>query len=99
MRNTAPIACKILNMGWLKDHVFIAAWCSPIITLVGLIVRNTIRPAERVNWSMIILYVAFLTCLAAFLTPGLELGTHITVGMIGGTILGTITVDALWWKK
>ncbi len=93
------MAVESLSMGWLKDHVFIAAWCSPIIALVGLIIRNTIRPTERVNWSMIMLYVAFLTCLAAALTPSLDIGTRTIAGVMGGLILGTITTDAIWWKK
>ena len=83
------------GMGWLKDHVFIAAWCSPTITLVSLVVRNTIRPAEKVNWSMIILYVAFLTCLAAVLTPGVDPFGRGTAMAVGVFTLGTITKDAL----
>lgn len=70
-----------------------------IIALVGLIIRNTIRPVEKVNWSMIMLYVAFLTCLAATLTPNIDLGTRAIAGVVGGLTLGTIIVDAMWWKK
>jgi LytS/YehU family sensor histidine kinase len=86
-------------MNWLKDHVFIAAWCSPSIALVALIIRNTLRPSERVNWSMIMLYVAFLTCLAAVLTPGIDMNTRVIASVPGGLLFGTITIDALWWKK
>jgi hypothetical protein len=83
-------------MNWLQSHVYVAAWASPIITLVGLIIRNTIRPADKVNWSMIVIYVAFLTCLAAMLTPSTEPGLRWIAGSAGGMAFGIIVVDALW---
>jgi hypothetical protein len=86
-------------MNWFKDHVFIAAWCSPAIALISLIIRNSLHPTERVNWSMIIIYVAFLTCLAAVLTPGLDMNTRVIATMPGGLLMGTIIVDAMSWKK
>jgi hypothetical protein len=86
-------------MEWLRTHAFIAAWCSPSLTLIGLITRNIIRPVERVNWSMIILYVAFLTCLAANLTPGIDPATHLMTVTVGGLTLGTIIVDAMMWGR
>lgn len=83
-------------MNWFQAHVYVAAWASPIITLVGLIIRNTIRPADKVNWSMIIIYVAFLTCLAAVLTPGIELSVRWIASSTGGLAFGFIMVDAIW---
>jgi hypothetical protein len=80
-------------MVWLKEHVFIAAWCSPIITLVGLIIRNTVRPTDNVNWSLIMIYVGFLTCLAADLTPGLDSGVRTWASLVGSVCMFTIVGD------
>jgi hypothetical protein len=81
---------------WFQAHVYVAAWASPTITLIGLIIRNTIRPADKVNWSLIMVYVAFLTCLAAMLTPGTELGIRWLAGSVGSLAFGFILVDAGW---
>jgi hypothetical protein len=85
-------------MEWLKQNVWIAAWASPSITLVGLIIRNTIRPTDKVNWSMIVIYVAFLTCLAAMLTPGVDYSIRVMAGIVGSSAFGLISVDAIWKK-
>jgi hypothetical protein len=60
-----------LNMEWFKDHVFIAAWASPIIALIGMIVKKT-PEGSPLNWSRVMIYVAFLTCLAETVTPGVD---------------------------
>lgn len=56
---------------WLKTHVFIAAWASPILALVGLILRKS-SGDSTLNWSRVILYVGFLSGLAILVTPGVE---------------------------
>jgi hypothetical protein len=81
-------------MNWLQSHVYIAAWTSPTIALIGLLIRNTLRPAEKVNWSMVIIYVAFLTCLAATLTPGLDSQIRYVSYSVGFFTLGYIMIDA-----
>jgi hypothetical protein len=81
-------------MNWLESHVYIAAWTSPTVALIGLLIRNTLRPADKVNWSMIMVYVAFLTCLAATLTPGIESQIRYISYFVGTLTLGYIMVDA-----
>jgi hypothetical protein len=56
-------------MAWLRDHVYIAAWLSPVIALLGMVVKNVTTGTTDTQWSMIMIYVAFLTCLAAVFTP------------------------------
>jgi hypothetical protein len=90
------MSVKSFNMGWFKDHVFIAAWCSPILTLVGIIIRNTVNPTESVNWSLIVLYVVCLTCLAADLTPGLEANVRSSSALVGSVALFTIVSDVFF---
>ena len=86
-------------MGWLQSHVYIAAWVSPVITLVGIFIRNTIRPDDKVNWSMLVIYVGFLTCLAAILTPGIELAVRSGAYTVGGIAFGIIMLDAVAHRK
>jgi hypothetical protein len=83
-------------MNWLETHVYIAAWASPIVTLVGFIVSNAVRPTDRVNWSIMVIYVAFLTSLAAVLTPGMEIGVRAAATGVGSILMGVIVVDAMW---
>jgi len=83
-------------MDWFRTHVYIAAWASPLITLIGFLVRNTLRPSEKMDWSMIIIYVTFLTCLAAQLTPGIEPAVR-TSAVTGSTIsFGLIIADSFF---
>ena len=58
-------------MDWLKTHVYIAAWASALISLIGMILK---KPTGSVplNWSRIMLNVTFLTCLAVAVTPGTD---------------------------
>ncbi len=60
---------------WFKTHVFIAAWISPIIALVGMIFKK--RPeGSPLNWGRAVVYVAFLSLLAIVVTPGVEPGVR-----------------------
>jgi hypothetical protein len=81
-------------MNWLETHSYIAAWLSPIITLVGLIVQNVVRPTTTVSWSMIIVYVVFLSCLATMITPGIDTVTRSSVTVIGTASFIVIIRDA-----
>jgi uncharacterized membrane protein YwaF len=58
-------------LDWLKSHVFLAAWSSPIIALIALIRRKS-DPTNRINWGEVVLYVGFLSALAAVITPDIE---------------------------
>ena len=59
------------NMEWFKAHVFIAAWCSPIIALIGLLVKKQPQGVPM-NWPHAVFYVAFLSALAVLVTPGID---------------------------
>jgi hypothetical protein len=56
-------------LDWLKSHVFIAAWSSAIIALIALI-RKKSDPTNPLDWGAVVLYVGFLSALAAIITPG-----------------------------
>jgi hypothetical protein len=61
----------MMILDWFKTHIFIAAWASPIIALVGLLLKKT-PEGSPTNWSRVMLYVAFLSGLAIIVTPGIE---------------------------
>jgi hypothetical protein len=62
-------------MEWLKEHVYIAGWLSPIIALIGMLIRGVGKSGE-IGWERMMLYIAFLTCVAAVFTPTLEAGAR-----------------------
>jgi hypothetical protein len=55
---------------WFRQNAFIAAWLSPLVALIGIIIRGTGKSGET-DWSRAMLYIAFLTSLAAAFTPAL----------------------------
>ncbi len=57
---------------WLKEHVYIAAWLSPLVALLGMVIKNVRTGTTDTQWSMVMIYVAFLTCLAAVFTPVID---------------------------
>jgi hypothetical protein len=73
---------------WFKTHVFIAAWASPVIALVAMILKKP-SGTQPLNWSRMVIYVAFLTALAALLTPGLD-------GIARGAMFGLIMIGFGW---
>jgi hypothetical protein len=82
-------------MNWLKDHVYIAAWLSPAIASVALIVNNFRKSSEKVQWSLVMIYIAFLPGLAGCFTPNAEPALRIFAGTVSGVSFGIIVVDAL----
>jgi hypothetical protein len=62
-------------MDWLKEHVYLASWLSPLITLIALLVRAPKKGRTgEVDWLSIVLYVVLLTLVAGGLSPSLDKG-------------------------
>jgi len=56
-------------MDWLKAHEYLAAWMTLPLMVVLTIIQG-MRPDSRpVGVKNIVVYLAFLTCLAAVLSP------------------------------
>ena len=63
-------------MNWFQAHAYVATWCSPLIALVGLLIRAPRNKATgEVEWLSIILYVVLLSVTAAALSPDVDKGT------------------------
>jgi hypothetical protein len=56
---------------WFRTHVFIAAWSSPAIALIGMLLKKRAAGAP-VNWSRMMIYVGWLTSFAVMVTPGVD---------------------------
>lgn len=83
---------------WLKNHVFIAAWISPTIALVGLILKKS-DPINPVNWSKIMIYVGFLTALAIVVTPGLTADAMSMAKYLIPACLGYMIIESMWHRR
>ncbi len=60
---------------WFQTHVYLAAWLSPIVAIIAVLVRNA-RHEHHIDSSRLMIYVAFLTCLAVSVTPTFDEGTR-----------------------
>jgi len=78
-------------MNWLETHAYLAVWLSPTITLIGIIIQNG-RPDRQIDWHRTMLYVAFLTCLAAIFTPGID-----STARIFAQSTFMVLLFAIWW--
>jgi hypothetical protein len=81
-------------LDWLKGHVFLAAWLSPLIALVGLIWKKS-DPTNPVNWSKLMIYVAFLTGLAVIITPGVDPSVRSAANSLVFIGLGFLIADTV----
>jgi hypothetical protein len=85
-------------MDWFKTHVYIAAWASPVVALIGMMLKKRGEDAQ-LNWSKLMLYVAFLSGLAIIVTPGVDAGARGVAGGLIGVGFGWLMVDASRQKK
>jgi hypothetical protein len=79
-------------MDWFRQNAFIAAWFSPLVALIGLMIRGGEKSGEM-DWARAMLYVAFLTCLAATFTPALEPGARFFAGFAVSILAGFFMAD------
>lgn len=80
-------------MEWFKTHVFIAAWASPIIALIGLLIKKT-PEGTQVNWSRMMIYVGFLSGIAIIVTPGIDTAARGVSGTLIFMAMGYMIVDS-----
>jgi len=59
-------------MDWFASHVYVASWCSLLVTVIGLVVKNARPSATQADWSSTMVYITYLTCLAVAVTPAFD---------------------------
>jgi hypothetical protein len=72
-------------MDWMRQYSYIAAWLSPVIALVGMLIRGGAK-GSSIDWARMMLYIGFLTCLAAVFTPVLENASRVFAGFVVGAV-------------
>jgi hypothetical protein len=58
-------------MDWLKDHTYLATWCSLVLALVVALAKLGGK-APAIDWHEIVGIVLLLTAVGAAFTPGLD---------------------------
>jgi hypothetical protein len=79
---------------WLSTHAYIAGWASPAIALVGMLINNSRASTKHVSWSMVMVYVGFLTCMAVVFTPIVDDSARFFAGFCFVFLGGFICVHA-----
>ncbi|MBT8365050.1 MAG: hypothetical protein KJP23_10110 [Deltaproteobacteria bacterium] len=80
-------------MNWLSDHSYLAAWLALPVAIIVAFFQNKSKKFTEVDWSRILIYLAFLVSLAVTLTPTFDdtaRGVAKTVSFVG---LGFLIVD------
>ena len=67
-------------LDWLKQHSYVAGWLSPAIALVGMLLQGAGSKESSLHWPRMMLYIGFLTCLAAVFTPIIDDTARIFAG-------------------
>lgn len=80
-------------MNWLRQNVYLAAWLSPVVAIVVAIVQNRHRKSNEVDWSRLLIYIAFLTALAVAFTPTFDDGIRSVASGLVYAGLGFLIVD------
>src|SRR3954465_13489042 len=80
--------------GCLKYYVFIPAWASPIIALIGLIGKKS-DPTNPMNWSKVMICVAFPTGLAILVTADAPLEARKMGTYLAPSVLGYLVIDRI----
>jgi len=59
-------------MNWLRTYAFLAGWLALPLAVALAIIQWRRAPSAQVDWFRVLMYFAFLVCLAAAFTPSLD---------------------------
>jgi hypothetical protein len=94
------VGVEYCAVNWFQSHAYFATWASPVIALIALVVNNLKRSSAKVEWSWVMIYMAFLTSLGVCFSPDVQPPTmRLFAAGVSGVSFGIIAVDALWKKK
>jgi hypothetical protein len=80
-------------MNWLREHAYLATWLGPAATIIVAIIQNRHKGFAEVDWSRILLYVAFLTSLAVVFTPTFDETARKFAKFLVYALLGFLIVE------
>lgn len=81
-------------MNWLRNNVFLAAWLSPLIAMVGFCIQNARSNTSHIDWSHVVIYVAYLTFIAVAITPVFDASARATAGILVSAGFFWLLIDA-----
>ena len=80
-------------MNWLSDHSYLASWLAlPVAIIIGIF-QNREKKLSEVDWSRMLIYLAFLVSLAVMLTPSFDQTARDAAKMLVFAGLGFLIVD------
>ena len=86
-------------MNWLKDHVWLSNWLAVVAAVVIAVIENLRNKATAVNWPRLVIYFAFLSCLAVAFTPMFDQMARVVAEIVLLVSLVFIFIDGVrGWK-
>jgi len=80
-------------MHWLRENAFLAAWIALPVAIGMGIYQNRLKTFREMDWPRFLMYITFLSCLAAALTPYFDSEGRSFARYIAGFLLGAIIVN------
>jgi len=80
-------------MDWLRDHSYLAAWLALPVAIFVVILQNKGKKLAEMDWSRLLIYLAFLIALAVTITPTFDKTARDITKLIVFMGLGFLIVD------
>ena len=80
-------------MSWLKDHVYVAGWLSPIIAIIIALLKSN-WSAAKLDTTQFTLTFLVLASFAAIITPETDSNVRFTCYMIFSFCLAALLVSS-----
>ncbi len=85
--------CPVIHMNWLKDHAYLSDWLALPVAIASMVYQNRGKPFAEVDWSRMLIYVAFLLSLAVVFTPTFDETARSAARFLGFSLIGFLIVD------
>jgi len=80
-------------MEWLRDHSYLAAWLALPVAILVAFFQNKGKKLADLDWSRLLIYIAFLISLAVTLTPTFDSTARDAAKIMVFAGLGFLIVD------
>jgi hypothetical protein len=77
-------------MHWLRDNAFLAGWLALPLALLLALIQWRRAPTLPIDWFRVLMYFAFLVCLAAAFTPSLDESARSYARWLASFLIGAI---------
>lgn len=80
-------------MDWLREHSYLAAWLALPVAILVAFFQNKGKKLSELDWSRLLIYIAFLLSLAVTLTPSFDETARDAAKLLVFAGLGFLIVD------